>query len=291
MAIDNANWHYGGKGFPEDLPPEAGGTHIGMFLAWVIMNHLESEMQQEQSQENLAAVRERRMTGCTFLFKVCDKRLWDIDLSDEGNAFAQWYYLDEKGGLGRYLDDYLDTFFLDIWAIYNTTGTVYHVADTWENFDNLEPLITARYETWKARQGLRSGDIDANVLKIGEALERLEHEGTDPDSFVIFTANKKRHIFIQCRGGRGMSELYAEAVGNKYLAKEYRLNAQQIAAIRALGWKLSRKYGNFYKWFSAGDYRYRLAAAQHFIRTFRTVYDIPANCSIQIKLVLCPQNT
>jgi len=33
-----------------------------------------------------------------------------------------------------------------------------------------------------------------------------------------------------------MSELYAEAVGNKYLAKEYQLNAQQIAVIRALGW-------------------------------------------------------
>ena len=49
MAIDNANWHYGGDGFPEDLPPEAGGTHIGMFLAWAIINHLESEMQRETS--------------------------------------------------------------------------------------------------------------------------------------------------------------------------------------------------------------------------------------------------
>jgi len=183
MAIDNANWHYGGEGFPEDLPPEAGGTHIGMFLAWAIMNHLESEMQREQAQEDLAAVRERRTTGCTFLFKVCDKRLWDIDLSDEGNAFAQWYYLD------RYLEDYV--------AVFATTDipTLYNVADTWENFDKLAPLITARYETWKARQSLLSGDIDANVLMIEEALERLEHEGNDPDSFVIFSANKERNIF------------------------------------------------------------------------------------------------
>src|SRR5208283_1490800 len=98
MAIDRADWHYGGD-FPEDLPPEAGGTHIGMFLAWAIMNNLESVIQQEQAQEHLAAVRERRMTGCAFLFKVCDEKFCDADLSDEGNAFAQWYYLD------RYMED------------------------------------------------------------------------------------------------------------------------------------------------------------------------------------------
>ncbi len=279
MKHDDASWHYGGR-FPEDLPREAGGTHIGMFLAWAIINHLENEMHLDQSQEDLVAVRERRMTGRTFLFKVCDEKFCDDDLSDKGNAFAQWYYID------RYWDDYLDTFFPDIWAIYNTAGTVYHVADTWENFDKLAPLITTRYETWKACQGLGSGNIDSHVLMIEEALKRLEDEGTDPHSFVIFEVNDERHIFVQCRGGRGMSELYAEAVGNKYREKEYRLNAQQIAAIRALGWKLSRKYGNFYKWLPMGGFGCRLAAAEDFIRTLRTVYNVPADYSINVKLDL-----
>jgi hypothetical protein len=47
MKYDDSSWHYGGDVFPEDLPPEAGGTHIGMFLAWAIMNYLESEMHSE----------------------------------------------------------------------------------------------------------------------------------------------------------------------------------------------------------------------------------------------------
>ena len=33
MKYDDASWHYEGA-YPADLPPEAGATHIGMFLAW-----------------------------------------------------------------------------------------------------------------------------------------------------------------------------------------------------------------------------------------------------------------
>lgn len=32
--IDRADWHYDGQ-YPKGLPPENGGTHIGMFLVWV----------------------------------------------------------------------------------------------------------------------------------------------------------------------------------------------------------------------------------------------------------------
>src|SRR5688572_23363485 len=30
---DDADWHYGGD-FPEDVPEQAGATHMGMFVAW-----------------------------------------------------------------------------------------------------------------------------------------------------------------------------------------------------------------------------------------------------------------
>ena len=88
MAYDRADWHYGGD-YPEGLPPENGGTHIGMFLAWAIMNGLEGESHREESPTSIAAVRARQMTGREFLFKECDEKFWDEDLSDEGNAFAE----------------------------------------------------------------------------------------------------------------------------------------------------------------------------------------------------------
>ena len=40
-SIDQADWHYAGD-FPRELPPEAGGTHIGMYLAWIIQRDLGS---------------------------------------------------------------------------------------------------------------------------------------------------------------------------------------------------------------------------------------------------------
>ena len=54
MAYDRADWHYGGD-FPEGLPDENGGTHIGMFLAWVILNGHEGDMHKEESQEALVS--------------------------------------------------------------------------------------------------------------------------------------------------------------------------------------------------------------------------------------------
>jgi hypothetical protein len=105
MAYDRADWHYGGD-YPEGLPTENGGTHIGMFLAWAIMNGLEGEFHRKESPASLAAVRARQMTGCQFLFKECDEKFWDEDLSAEGNEFAKYYYDGTDGQGGTYFEDY-----------------------------------------------------------------------------------------------------------------------------------------------------------------------------------------
>jgi hypothetical protein len=137
MAYDRADWHYGGD-FPKGLPKESGGTHIGMFLAWIILRELEGELHREESALALRAVRERKMTGREFLFQQCDEKFTDEDLSDEGNLFTNWYY----EGDGTYLDDYSDLLADDV-------ESLYHVADSWENFDKLVPIIDSRFEEWK----------------------------------------------------------------------------------------------------------------------------------------------
>ena len=89
MSYDRADWHYGGD-FPKDLPTENGGTHIGMFLAWAIMNNFEGAHHVDHSQDSIRQVRERRMTGRQFLIKECDENIWDEDPSDLGNGFAKY---------------------------------------------------------------------------------------------------------------------------------------------------------------------------------------------------------
>ena len=147
MAYDRADWHYGGD-YPKGLPPENGGTHIGMFLAWCIINNLQGSFHDEESPASLQAVRERSMTGREFLFKECDEKFWEEDLSDEGNRFAHAYYDSTPANKGHtYFDDYGDTLSANL-------ESLYHVADTWEHFDLLAPVIASRYEKWRTTGGV-----------------------------------------------------------------------------------------------------------------------------------------
>jgi len=137
---DDASWHYEGN-FPEDLPIEAGGTHIGFFVAWAILNNLHGEDHEEAFGESLELVRKRQMTGREFLFKVCDGKFISDDLNDTGNRFAQTYYWTPEGNV-PYLDDLVRI--LD-----HGLPTIYHIEDSWENYDLLEPAISDAFARWK----------------------------------------------------------------------------------------------------------------------------------------------
>ncbi|WP_333577718.1 DUF7832 domain-containing protein [Sphingobacterium sp.] len=138
MTYDRIDWHSGGD-FPPDLKPENGGTHIGMFLCWAIQNDLIGALHRELSQKSLEKVKERNMTGRDFLIEECDSKFIDEDLNVEGNMFAKYYYGDET--YKEYLNDYAD--------IFDPYETLYHVEDTWGNYDKIKPVIDKNYQEWK----------------------------------------------------------------------------------------------------------------------------------------------
>lgn len=140
MKYDDASWHSDGD-FPADLPPEAGATHIGMYLAWLLLRGMAGEELLDDMQEELGSLTRRAMTPGQFLL-VCDGKFVDEMINDEANAFtAEYYDMDN----GQYLDDYEDLLGEDV-------PDLYHVADTWENFDRLAPVIAQRFGTWQAKQ-------------------------------------------------------------------------------------------------------------------------------------------
>lgn len=138
MKYDDASWHYGGT-FPADLSPEAGGTHIGMFVAWCLLNGMAGKIHTEDFPEMLVRLKNRELTPGAWFLGACDEKFTDEDLSEEGNAFAQNYY---EGEFAGYLDDYTD-------AVGKGFPTLYHVPDTWGTFDSLSKVIRRRYELWK----------------------------------------------------------------------------------------------------------------------------------------------
>lgn len=137
MAYDRSDWHSGGD-YPKELPEENAGTHIGIFLAWVINNDLIGEIHRSESIDVLDAVKNRTITGRDFLESQCDTKFWEVDLNEDGNNFAKSYY-----ETGEYFKDY------EI-RLAGRLPTLYHVENTWENYDLIAPTISSRFSAWKS---------------------------------------------------------------------------------------------------------------------------------------------
>jgi len=141
-SIDRVDWHSGGD-FPDNLPEINGGTHIGMFLTWIINNNLIGKVHLEESSEAIQKVLSRQMTGRDFLVDQCDEKFWEDDLNEEGLAFTYYYYQsDSTNTFKNYLDDYSE-------AIGQDVESLYEIEDSWENYDLLKPYIDRKYSEWK----------------------------------------------------------------------------------------------------------------------------------------------
>ena len=135
--IDRADWHYGGN-YPSELPPENGGTHIGMYIAWIMLRNLASKELIQLADDTYTWVLNREVTGRTLLLTKLDEKFFDQLLTPEGREFTRSYY--ETNG---YANDYDRVLGGDL-------PTLYHVADTWENFDKLAPILDERLAAWRA---------------------------------------------------------------------------------------------------------------------------------------------
>lgn len=136
--IDRADWHYGGD-YPDDLPKENGGTHIGMYIAWIINTGLASAKLQKYAGNSLPLLRDRKITGRVLLFCDLDEKFFDSLLTKEGKEFTRDYYETDS-----YITDYDEVLAAEL-------PTAYHVEDSWENYDRIAAVIDQRFARW--RQG------------------------------------------------------------------------------------------------------------------------------------------
>jgi len=140
MSYDRADFDYSTE--KEPLPKGHAATHIGMFLAWAVQQGLLSEHHERHSAAVLARLRRREITGRQFFEAACKDRFTEKDLNEEGNEFAQHYYVDAAGRRGPYFADYKK-------VLVARLPSFWHVADTWENYEKIAAVVTQRYEAWK----------------------------------------------------------------------------------------------------------------------------------------------
>lgn len=147
-TIDSAKWHCQAE-FPENYPPENGGTHIGMYFAWIIHNNLVGEAFLEETKQGVELVKNRTITGRDFLFEYSDEKFFDDCLNSEGIEFTRFYYKDSKGKYRKYLTDYER-------VLARNLDSAFEVSDTWENYDLLARKIDERYQKWKFKTPKKS---------------------------------------------------------------------------------------------------------------------------------------
>ncbi|WP_144391800.1 hypothetical protein [Pleionea sediminis] len=142
MKYDDASWHYGGD-FPENLPTEAGATHIGMFVTWCLLNDLGGELHTDELPESLAILRERKNTPGQWFIENCDEKFTDEDLNEIGNAFTHFFYASDEAPYYSVYENCLG----------ENIEHLYEVPDTWESYDKLAPFLSENFQSWIKNQG------------------------------------------------------------------------------------------------------------------------------------------
>lgn len=140
VVYDKAKYHFGGD-FPAELPEQQAFVHTAMFLGWIMDLDLYSDDFAGESAEQIARFKARQLKA-SVVYEWWDGCLVDDMLNSEGNAFAQDYFDFEKG---KYLADYEELL---------ATGmpSLYHVSETWENYERLRLRIDQRYREWQRRR-------------------------------------------------------------------------------------------------------------------------------------------
>lgn len=138
MKYDDAEYFF--LNFETDeLENEAGATHIGMFMAWMILHEMVSDDARQTNAEALAKVKAREMTGAEYVIDMQDCKLFDDDLNDLGNEFAASYY--ESG----YYADYAEAMGVDN----DTADDFCRVEDTWANYAKIARVLDQRFDAFK----------------------------------------------------------------------------------------------------------------------------------------------
>lgn len=143
MKYDDSEYFF--LNFETDrLDNDAGATHIGMFMAWMVLHELVAAWHHEQHGELLRKLRGRQLSPGDFVLDLMDGKLLADDLSPLGNRFAGWYYEP------HYYSDYEEVFGIGG----DLPDDFCSVPTTWDSFDRLAPRLDERFKQWKAVAGI-----------------------------------------------------------------------------------------------------------------------------------------
>ena len=140
IVFDKAKWHINDD-FPIDLDHYQSYVHSGLFICWLIDNGLLEDDFKTKNSIGINLLVTRQVAPSQFYVDYLDGVFDAEGLTQAAIKFTADYFDFEKG---NYVADYLTT--LDPT---DSLPSLFHVADTWENYDKLKPIINNRFREWK----------------------------------------------------------------------------------------------------------------------------------------------
>jgi hypothetical protein len=137
-VYDKAKWHYEGD-FPDDLDESAAFTHTGFLVCWVALRGLLSSETVADYGSELEKLKARAREP-TLLYRVADGVFDSTMVNEEARRFFLAYDQDD------YLDDYNQQ------VVPLEYESIYHVAPTWENYDEVAAILDRRLADWRDGQ-------------------------------------------------------------------------------------------------------------------------------------------
>lgn len=184
MKFDDAEYYF--LEFQSELPNEAGGIPIGMYVLWLAQRHLLSQEQQA----SFAAQSGPPYQAAALLFELCDGKLLDSDLNARGLAFTQAYY-------AGYLSDYIRCFGIRD----DSVDSVCAVNDTTDNQHKIATLLDQKFAEWLAKQPVASSAPKLAVKPtandvLGE-MQRWAGPLLEHDGFTLSSARYDELIYLR----------------------------------------------------------------------------------------------
>jgi hypothetical protein len=101
-------------------------------VTWALFSALGGEVHTDDLPELFEKLKSREITPGAFFMSACDGKFTDEDLNDERNAFAEDFYAMEKGTYAHHCQE----------TLADDLASLYHVSDTWDNFNRLTRFTT-----------------------------------------------------------------------------------------------------------------------------------------------------
>lgn len=121
----------------QELIWECSGLLISYFLTWLINNDFINKENASVSEDDLNAVKERKIKTTNFFGRELDYTLTKEDISDDILGFVDDYY---NSGFYKDYGEYME----------NVSGkNVFCCEFSWDDYDNIEKIIENAYKNYK----------------------------------------------------------------------------------------------------------------------------------------------